>query len=57
LQFFQNYAAFNISLHEYPKKEIFSYVEPKGFLTKIGMENFAGSHAAEYKEYLNRLET
>jgi hypothetical protein len=54
-QFYPKFAAFNISWHEQPKKEIYSYVEPKGYLTKPGMDNFSGSHEREYSEFLREL--
>lgn len=34
LQFFAKLAAFNINWHEYPKRSIYSYVEPEGFLLR-----------------------
>lgn len=55
LEFFPKFAAFNISWHEFPKKEISSYVDPKGYLTRPGMENHVGSHAEEYREYLSAI--
>ncbi len=55
MQFYPKYAAFNISWHEKPKKEIYSYVEPKGYLTKPSMDNFAGSHEGEYQGFLREL--
>ncbi|WP_109798710.1 hypothetical protein [Novosphingobium meiothermophilum] len=48
LTFFPKLAAFNISWHERPIRSIYSYVSPKGWLTKPGMENYDGLHAAEY---------
>ena len=53
--FFQNFAAFNVSWHENPKKVISSYVPPKGILTQPGMPNFNGSHEKEYEDFLNEL--
>lgn len=52
LYFFPKLAAFNISWHEAPGRSIKSYVPPKGTLTKPGMDNFDGSHEAEYAEWL-----
>lgn len=52
MEFFPRLAAFNISWHEQPSKTISSYVPPKGCLTKPGMPNHTGSHAAEYKDWL-----
>ena len=46
LQFFPKLFAFNIGWHEIPKKRITSFVAPRGLLTKPGMDNDAGSHAA-----------
>lgn len=48
LYFFPKLAAFNISWHEQPLRRIDSYAAPKGCLTKPGMANHGGSHAAEY---------
>lgn len=55
LQFFKNYAAFNISWHEQPKKEIYSFIKPTGYLTRPTMENFQGSHEQEYQLFLKEL--
>jgi hypothetical protein len=54
-QFYPKFSAFNISWHEQPKKEIYSYVEPKGYLTKPGMDYYAGSHENEYEDFLREL--
>ena len=48
LQFFPKLAAFNIGWHERPKRRIDSFIAPKGCLTRPGMPNHAGSHAAFY---------
>jgi len=48
LQFFPKLAAFNIGWHEQPKRRIYSYIVPRGLLTKPGMANHAGSHAEHY---------
>ena len=48
LQFFPKLAAFNIGWHEFPKKRITSFAQPKGLLTKPGMANHDGSHAVHY---------
>ena len=62
MTFFPKYAAFNISWSENPKhsKFIDSYVknphtDKKGYLTKQGMDNFAGSHEQFYQEFINQL--
>lgn len=57
MEFYPKYAAFNISWHEVPKKEISSYAVPKGYLTRPGMENFEGIHSSEYSEFLGEIET
>ncbi|MBS0126857.1 hypothetical protein [Thetidibacter halocola] len=48
MYFFPRLSAFNISWHEEPAKRISSYIEPKGCLTKPGMDNNTGSHAEWY---------
>ncbi len=45
LEFYPVYWAFNIQWHEKPRRSIFSYVAPKGYLTKLGMENHEGRMA------------
>ena len=57
MEFYPKYAAFNISWHESPRKEISSYAEPKGYLTRSSMENFLASHAEEYKEFISAIKT
>jgi hypothetical protein len=48
LHFFKPYWAFNIGWLEQPEGIIRSEVQPRGLLTKPGMANHAGSHAAEW---------
>lgn len=48
MTFFPKLAAFNISWHESPARTIHSYVNPRGCLTKPGMDNHAGDHSAFY---------
>lgn len=57
MEFYPIYAAFNITWHESPQKEISSYVNPSGILTRPGMENFYVSHAEEYREFISAIET
>jgi hypothetical protein len=57
MEFYPQYAAFNISWHESPKKEIYSYIEPKGYLTRPSMENFLMPHSEEYGEFINSITT
>lgn len=51
LQFYPKLLAFNIAWHEAPKRHISSYVAPRGVLTKPGMANQEGSHAAQYRGF------
>ncbi|HEX2151512.1 MAG TPA: hypothetical protein VHG31_05890 [Stellaceae bacterium] len=51
LQFFPKLAAFNIGWHEAPKRRISSFIAPRGVLTKPGMANHDGDHAAEYRGF------
>lgn len=48
LCFFPKLAAFNITWYEQPERSISSYAEPKGFLTKPGMDNWEGDHSKWY---------
>lgn len=49
LFFYPKKAAFNISWHEKPERRIDSYVNPKGCLTKPGMENQNDDHSNWYE--------
>ena len=52
LYFVPSLAAFNISWHEANKeKTIYSYIKPKGCLTKPGMENYEGTHSSWYEGF------
>lgn len=56
LEFFPKYAAVNVNWREAPERRIYSYIPPRrGWLTKPGMENAAGTHEGEYSEWLARL--
>jgi hypothetical protein len=55
LCFFAKLGAFNISWHERPVRQIDSYAKPKGYLTRPGMSNHGGTHAAEYEGLLASL--
>jgi hypothetical protein len=48
LQFFPKLMAFNIGWHEAPKRAIYSFIPPKGFLTKPGFPNHEGDHSHLY---------
>ena len=51
LQFFPRLGAFNIGWHEVPKRTIYSFIEPRGYLTKPGYPNHAGDHAHLYEGF------
>ncbi len=51
LCFFPKLWAVNIQWHERPARRIRSYIAPAGLLTRHGMANHEGSHAAEYRNY------
>jgi hypothetical protein len=55
LYFFPKRAAFNITWHERPSRQISSYIAPKGYLTKPGMANHSGSHAEWYEGLITGL--
>ena len=56
MAFFPKYAAFNLTWHEAPTRTIYSWIPPrKGHLTKPGMQNHDGSHAAEYAAFMASL--
>jgi hypothetical protein len=48
LQFFPKLGAFNIGWHEKPKRTIWSFTSPRGFLTKPGFANHDGDHGKFY---------
>lgn len=48
LEFFPKLWAVNITWHERPRRIISSFATPRGILTRPGMENHEGSHAAHY---------
>lgn len=50
VEFYPKFAAFNIAWHERPKRRITSNINPKGLLTKPGMDNHDGSHNEWYKD-------
>ena len=52
LYFFPKLASFNITWHEIDKeKTVHSYINPKGCLTKQGMDNYLGDHSAFYEGF------
>ena len=48
MSFHPNLCAFNISWKECPSRCIYSYIEPKGYLTSPDQENFSGNHSEHY---------
>jgi hypothetical protein len=51
LQFFPKLGAFNIGWHERPKRTIYSYAEPRGYLTRPGFARHDGDHAELYEGF------
>lgn len=51
LEFFPKLWAVNITWHERPERKISSYAEPRGILTRPGMENWDGDHSAFYEGF------
>jgi len=54
LEFYPKYAAFNVSWHEKPKKYIYSYAKPRGYLKHFNHHD-TENHASEYESFLNYL--
>jgi hypothetical protein len=44
LQFFPKLYAFNVGWHEVPRRTIFSFIAPRGYLTRPGFLNHTGRH-------------
>lgn len=56
LEFFPKFAAFNYGHGDSQDHRIHSFIPPRrGVLTKNGMPNASGSHAAEYADWLENL--
>jgi hypothetical protein len=51
MQFFPKLGAFNIGWHEAPKRTIFSFVAPRGYLTRPGFPNHDGNHGHLYEGF------
>lgn len=49
MEFFGTRWAFNLTWNEAPKRQISSYINPRGTLRKPGMPNHAGSHESEWR--------
>jgi hypothetical protein len=57
LEFFPRFAAFNYGHGDSHERRIQSFIPPRrGVLTKPGMENQSGTHAAEYADWLSTLD-
>jgi hypothetical protein len=56
LEFFPRFAAFNLGWKDVGLRRIASFIPPRrGVLTKPGMANAEGDHAAEYRPWLDTL--
>ena len=55
MYFFPKLAAFNIRWAPKSEKKIQSYIPPKGYLTKPGMENHEGSHELLYQDFISSI--
>lgn len=51
LQFFPKLGAFNIAWNEMPVRSIYSWVKPRGLLTRPGYENHEGDHSDQYEGF------
>jgi hypothetical protein len=51
MQFFPIRAAFNITWREAPERSIYSFVEPKGWLTKPGMPDHEADHSRWFEGF------
>ena len=51
LYFFPTRAAFNLAWREEPDRTIESYIAPRGYLTKPGMDNHTGDHSDWYRDF------
>jgi hypothetical protein len=51
LQFFPKLGAFNIGWHEAPRRTIYSFIPPHGFLTRPGFANHEGDHGTLYRGF------
>jgi hypothetical protein len=52
MEFFPRLAAFNVQWRQEPRREIYSFVPPRGYLTRPAMPNHAGDHGALYADWL-----
>ncbi len=56
MEFFPKHCCFSVGWHEDPKKTIHAWKPARTCLTKPGMPNHYGSHAAEYEEWLGEYD-
>lgn len=57
MEFFLRFAAFNLTWNEQPSRQIYSMIPPRrGWLTRSGMDNWAGQHDGAYAVMLGALE-
>lgn len=52
LCFYPTLGTCDVSWHQKPIKEIFSFVEPEGLLMKPGMDHHGGDHSVRYRDML-----
>ncbi|MGH7932763.1 MAG: hypothetical protein ACREQN_06280 [Candidatus Binataceae bacterium] len=57
LQFFPRLCAFNIGWHERPRRRIYSFISPRGCLTRPGMSNHSGDHSEYYRGFPRLAQT
>ncbi|MBJ3783244.1 hypothetical protein [Devosia sediminis] len=56
MEFFPKFAAFNLQWREDSVRQVYSMIPPRrGWLTKPGMENWAGRHAESYEDLLREV--
>jgi hypothetical protein len=56
MEFFPTYAAFNLQWRDEPERRIYSFIPPRrGWLTKPGMDNWAGRHETAYAAMLAEI--
>jgi hypothetical protein len=57
LQFFPKLSAFNIGWQDRPRRAIYSFIQPRGFLKRPGAPNHSESHSQLYQDFpaLHRL--
>lgn len=56
MEFFPKFAAFNLTWREQPVRQIYSMIPPRrGWLTRSGMDNWAGRHDEAYADMLGEM--